>query len=64
MPEKSDPETVDLVFIDFIQPWVLTALRFTGQTYNNSHVENYRPEIFTDLLAGWIKEHWKKDCRS
>lgn len=64
MPEKSDPETVDLVFIDFIQPWVLTALQFTGQTYNNSHVENYRPEIFTDLLAGWIKEHWKKDCRS
>jgi hypothetical protein len=62
MPEKSDPETVDLVFIDFIQPWVLTALQFTGQTYNNSHVENYRPEIFTDLLAGWIKEHWKKDC--
>jgi 2',3'-cyclic-nucleotide 2'-phosphodiesterase (5'-nucleotidase family) len=64
MPEKSDPETVDLVFIDFIQLWVLTALQFTGQTYNNSHVENYRPEIFTDLLAGWIKEHWRGDCRS
>lgn len=64
MPEQGDPETVDLVFIDFIQPWVLTALRFAGQTYNNSHVENYRPEIFTDLMAGWIKEHWKKDCRT
>jgi hypothetical protein len=63
MPESGDPETVDLVFIEFIQPWILTALRFVGQTYNASHVEDYREEIFTDLMADWIKEHWKQDCR-
>ena len=63
MPENGDPETVDLVFVDFIQPWILTALRFVGQTYNTSQVEPYREEIFTDLMADWIKENWKKDCR-
>ena len=63
MPENGDPETVDLVFVDFIQPWILTALRFVGQTYNTSQVEPYREEIFTDLMADWIKENWKKNCR-
>ncbi|PMD30766.1 hypothetical protein L207DRAFT_519871 [Hyaloscypha variabilis F] len=64
MPANGDPETVDFVFIDFVQPWILTALRFTGQVYNDSSVEEYRPEAFTDLMAGWIKENWKKNCKN
>jgi len=64
MPEKDDPETVDLVFIDFVQPWVLLALQFTGHSYNASHVEDYREEAFTDLMAEWIKEHWKQECKT
>jgi hypothetical protein len=61
-PETGDPETVDLVFVDFIQPWILLALTFTGQSYNVSDVNPYLEEYFTILLADWIKEHWKKDC--
>ena len=64
MPEKGDPETVDLVFIDFVQPWVLLALQFLGQSYNTSQIENYREEVFTDLMAEWIKENWKQDCKT
>jgi hypothetical protein len=61
-PEKGDPDTVDLVFIDFIQPWILLALQFLGQTYNASDVQSYTDETLTDLMADWIKGHWKKDC--
>jgi len=61
-PENSDPETVDMVFIDFIQPWVLLALEFGGASYSMSDVEVYREETLTELMAGWIKENWGKDC--
>jgi hypothetical protein len=62
MPEAKDPEVVDLVFVDFIQPWVLTALQFTGEKYNKTDVQVYREETLTDLMAGWIKDHWKHEC--
>lgn len=62
LPEEDDPDTVDLVFIDFIKPWVLMALQYTGKVYNSSDVESYRSETLTDLMAGWIKEHWGQDC--
>jgi hypothetical protein len=61
-PAKGEPETVDLVFVDFIQPWILLALQFTGQSYNASAVQSYTDETLTDLMAGWIKRQWKKDC--
>lgn len=61
-PEKGDPEIVDLVFIDFLQPWVLMALRFAGATYTAENVTSYTDASFTDLMAVWIKEHWTQDC--
>jgi hypothetical protein len=58
-PSQGHPDTVDLVFIDFIQPWVLLALRFSGSNYSATDVASYRDGSFTDLMAGWIKENWK-----
>ena len=62
MPDDKDPEVVDLVFVDFIEPWVLTALQFTGEIYNKNDVEVYREETVTELMAGWIKKNWQHDC--
>lgn len=59
---SSDPKTVDLVFIDFIKPWVLVALRFSGAEYTDEAVSIYRNETLTDLMAGWIKGNWGQDC--
>jgi 2',3'-cyclic-nucleotide 2'-phosphodiesterase (5'-nucleotidase family) len=62
-PAEGDPETVDLVFLDFIQPFILLALRFLGQKYSTSDVLPYIGEqSFTSLLEGWVKEHWSSDC--
>lgn len=57
-PGKGEPKAVDLVFIDFIQPWVLLALEYSGGDYSAQDVASYRNGSFTDLLAGWIKDNW------
>jgi hypothetical protein len=62
IPEDEDPSVVDLVFVDFIQPWVLTALQFTGEMYNKTEVKVYREETLTELMAAWIKDHWPQKC--
>ena len=61
-PVEGEPETVDVVFTDFIQPWMLMALRFLGQNYNATDIESYSEKTMTALMAEWIKEHWKQDC--
>ncbi|OIW31037.1 hypothetical protein CONLIGDRAFT_297748 [Coniochaeta ligniaria NRRL 30616] len=58
-PIEGEPDTVDLVFLDFIQPWVLLALKFSGGDYGAKDVSLYKNGSFTDLMAGWIKENWK-----
>ncbi|KAI8966434.1 ser/Thr protein phosphatase family [Daldinia sp. FL1419] len=57
-----DPETVDLVFIDYVQPWVITALKFSGGDYSTEDVKVYSNNTLTDVVAGWVKEHWEKNC--
>lgn len=61
-PADADPENVDLVFVDFIQPWVLTAMLFTGQNYTAHDVAPYTNETLTELMADWIKTHWSQEC--
>lgn len=59
-PKNEDvkPEKVDLVFFDFIQPWVMVALKMSGGDYTNDDVKSYVDGTFTELMAGWIKENW------
>ncbi|KAH6651923.1 calcineurin-like phosphoesterase [Truncatella angustata] len=61
-PEGGVPETVDLVFVDYVQPWIITALKFSGGDYNTDDVTPYRNETVTELMFEWIKENWKGDC--
>ncbi|KAK4250984.1 Metallo-dependent phosphatase-like protein [Corynascus novoguineensis] len=62
LPADGDPKTVDLVFLDFITPWVLMALRFTGGEYGKEDVQPYIKGTFTELMAGWIEKNWPKQC--
>lgn len=62
MPPEGEPETVDLVFTDFITPWVLMALKFSGGDYNETNVQLWDDAAFTDMLANWVKENWKDKC--
>ncbi|SPN99957.1 related to 5^ nucleotidase [Cephalotrichum gorgonifer] len=59
---EGEPETVDLVFIEFLAPWILVALKFAGGDYKAADILSYRNETATELLTGWIEENWKGDC--
>lgn len=61
-PEEGDPETVDFVFLDFIQPWIIPALKFAGADYSDGDVEEYMEGTFTYKMAQWISENWKGNC--
>lgn len=62
MPAEGEPETVDLVFTDFITPWVIMALKFSGGDYNETSVQLWDEAPFTDMVAKWVKENWKGKC--
>ncbi|KAI6781937.1 ser Thr protein phosphatase family [Emericellopsis cladophorae] len=59
---KEKPETVDVVFIDFIQPWIIPALKFSGGDYSDKDVLKYMEGTFTSKLAEWVGENWQGDC--
>lgn len=61
-PEKGEPENVDLVFTDFVTPWVILALKFSGGDYNKTDIQLYHVDSFTDMFAKWIKKNWEHEC--
>lgn len=61
-PETGQPEKVDLVFTDFVTPWVVMALKLSGGDFDKSDVQLWDDAPFTDMLADWIKKNWKGDC--
>jgi hypothetical protein len=61
-PRGRQPDTVDVVFLDFIQPWVLLALEYAGGEFTAEDVSLYTNGSFTDLMADWIKGNWKVHC--
>ncbi|KAH7161219.1 5'-nucleotidase [Dactylonectria macrodidyma] len=61
-PEDGEPETVDVVFLDFIQPWIIPALKFAGADYTDDDVELYMEGTLTYKMAEWISQNWKGEC--
>ncbi|KAI0439064.1 ser/Thr protein phosphatase family [Xylaria telfairii] len=60
--ERADPETVDLVFIDYVQPWIIPALKFSGGDYDVENITVYTNDTLTDVIAGWVGKHWTEGC--
>ncbi len=60
---KDDGVIVDVVFNEFIEPWILLGLKFLGLDYTEGDVDKYMPdENLTTLIAKWVGENWKKNC--
>lgn len=58
-----DPETVDLVFLEFIQPWVLIAMKFLGLEYEVADTKTFMEgQDFTTMIAQWVEQNWKGNC--
>lgn len=60
--DDHEPETVDLMYNEFIEKWILLALEYTGQKYSLSDTAAYADgKSFTDIMTEWVKEHWNTD---
>ncbi|KAI4259774.1 MAG: hypothetical protein LQ352_000580 [Teloschistes flavicans] len=56
---EKDPETVDLVYIDFIERYILLALKFLGTGYEEGDTEVYMEGMsLTDIISGWVEGNW------
>ena len=54
------PETVDLVYNEFVQDWVLLALRYLGVTYDKKDTQSTLDgKTMTDVISDWVGQHWK-----
>ncbi|KAL7947535.1 Metallo-dependent phosphatase-like protein [Trichoderma barbatum] len=62
-PAEEKPKTVDFVFIDFLLPWIIPALKFSGGDYSAKDVELYMEGTLTTKLAEWIGDNWKDECK-
>lgn len=63
MPGDGEPETVDVVFLEFVEPWVLLALKYAGEQVGGEDVEEYMGgTTFTELMRGWMKREWGMEC--
>lgn len=57
------PETVDLVYVDFIQSYIVLALKFLGTDYDEGDTNIYMEgSTMTSVIEAWVKENWDGDC--
>lgn len=57
--DGSNPQSVDIVYNEFVQPWVLLALGFLGAKYEAKDTQLFmHGESMTDVIRDWAKEHW------
>lgn len=61
--ECANPKTVDIVFLDFIQPYIVAALDFLGTDYTKKDTKAYMEGTnITALITKWVAENWKGEC--
>jgi hypothetical protein len=55
------PETVDLIYLDFIEPWIDLAAKFAGldfDIHNDTHV--FMPgSSLSSMIVEWVEKNWK-----
>jgi hypothetical protein len=53
------PETVDLMYNEFIQKWILLALEYVGQKHTSDDTKSWADgKSFTDIMTDWVEEKW------
>ena len=57
--DGQDDETVDLVYNEFVQPWIVTTLQYLGLKITEDDTEVYVQEMITDTITDWVSENWK-----
>lgn len=59
-PDPHDDQPVDLVYNEFIQPWIVLALQDLGMTTSEKDTQRYwGGKTLTNVMTDWIDENWK-----
>ena len=55
------PKTVDLVYLDFIEKYIILAAKFSGLDVDIAKESDvYMPNVsLTNLILDWVKKNWK-----
>jgi hypothetical protein len=54
-----NPGVVDVAYNEFIEDWVILALKYLGQGYEKEQAEKqFEGRSVTELLSEWVAEHW------
>lgn len=55
-----DPESVDLVYVDFIERYILLALTFLGTDFTSADTDVYmKGQTLTSVIGEWAQKNWK-----
>ena len=58
--QSKDPTSIDLIYVDFIESYILLALKFLGTDYEEKDTEVYmQGETLTSVISDWVGENWK-----
>lgn len=57
-PKEPEPETVDVAYNEFIEPWVLLAMKYLGHDVKPEDTGVFVQKTMTDVLTEWIQENW------
>jgi NAD nucleotidase-like protein len=58
--DVADDEMVDLVYNEFIQPWIIMALQYLGLKVDETGtLVYYEGKTMTNVMTDWIEENWK-----
>ena len=56
---SQEVETVDLMYNEFIEKWVLLALEYLGEKRGLEDTQAFDDgKSFTDIMTEWVEEHW------
>jgi hypothetical protein len=57
--KEVEPATVDVMYNQFIEKWILLALEYLGVRRGLEDTEAFDNEkSFTDIMTQWVEEHW------
>ena len=57
--DRSSVQSIDLVYNEFIEPWIILALRFLGVEYDDEDTSPFlKGTSMTEAMASWVEKNW------
>jgi len=56
--EPELPDVVDVAYNEFIEPWVLLALKYLGHDVKQEDAGVFVQKTMTDVITEWVMEKW------